>query len=299
MNENEMLQEEEISLFDLWQRLREGRKIVFGAVVLGMVGAFMAIFLISPKYEAVAVVQVGQVGQVGQVKVSGVPVEAPIQAVERMKTPAFQRRVAEDLGDQAWLMDLSRAASGVTKDLAVQVVKATAVAGDQVPLIELRSSGSAPDAAKNKAEAAVGQLIKVHDELAQPALARMRSDLAITREKLASAERDLKSLDKLVASASVKDDRFTQLSLITSLRIQKESETFNQRQMIMALETALDVPATQRARTIEAVFVSDKPVSPKKSLLLALGVIGGLLFGVMWVFAADAWNRARERKLAA
>ena len=51
--------------------------------------------------------------------------------------------------------------------------------------------------------------------------------------------------------------------------------------MIMALETALSAPATQPAKAIEDVFVSDKPVSPKKALLLALGLIGGLLAGVV------------------
>lgn len=83
---------------------------------------------------------------------------------------------------------------------------------------------------------------------------------------------------------------------MTSLRIQKEAETFNQRQMIMALETALEAPATQAAKAIEEVFITNKPVSPKKSLLLALGTIGGLLAGVLWVFMADAWRRAKAQR---
>lgn len=295
MNENEVLQEDEISLFDLWETLQNAWKTVVGVTALGIAGALGAIFIISPKYEAVAVVQVGQVGQVGQVKVTGLPVEAPILAVERMKTPAFQRRVAEALGDQQWLEEISQSNSGVTKELVLQVIKAT-TGPDQVPLIELRASGLSQQVAQKRAEAAVSQLIKAHADLAQPALARMRADLAISREKLSGAERDLEVLDKLVATASVKDDRFTQLALITSLRIQKEAEKFSQRQMIMALETALEAPATQSAKTIEAVFVSDKPVSPKKALLLALGLVGGLLVGVMWVFFADAWRRARQSR---
>ena len=52
----------------------------------------------------------------------------------------------------------------------------------------------------------------------------MRPDLAIAREKLTSAETELEALNKLVATAGIKDDRFTQLSLMTSLRVQKEAE---------------------------------------------------------------------------
>ena len=291
MNENEVLQDEEISLFDLWEKLREGWKTVVGGTVLGIAGALLAIVVIPSKYEAVAVIQVGQVGQV---KVGGLPVEAPVQAIERMKTPAFQRRVAKALGDQEWLDNIAGSSSGLTKNLALQVIKATA--GSDIPLIELRASGLNPEVAQKKAEAVVGQLIGAHDELAQPALTRMRTDLAINREKLASAERDLENLGKLVASASVKDDRFTQLALMTTLRIEKEAETFAHRQMILALETALGAPATQPAKTIEAVFASDNPVSPKKSLLMVLGLLGGLLLGLMSVFVSDAWRRAQQSK---
>ena len=61
----------------------------------------------------------------------------------------------------------------------------------------------------------------------------------------------------------------------------------------MAYETALMPPATQPAKALEGIFVVDKPVSPKKGLLLALGIIGGLLGGVLGIFVADGWRRAR------
>ena len=67
MNANDMIQEEEISLFDLWDKLREGWRYVAGGTAIGLLGAGLALTLIPPKYEAVAVVQVGQTGQVATV----------------------------------------------------------------------------------------------------------------------------------------------------------------------------------------------------------------------------------------
>lgn len=292
MNGNQIVQDKEfISLFDIWEKVRDGWRHVLGGAVLGIMIAALAIVLVPAKYEALAVVQVGQIGQIGQGKVSGQPVEPPSQTVERMKTAAFQRRVAEALGDQEWLNSIGR--TGETSDIALLLVKAT-VGPEQTPLIQLRARGDSSETALKKAEAAIAQLIGIHDDLAKPALNRLRSDLAITREKLTGAERDLVALEKLVAAASVKDERFTQLALITSLRVQKESETFSQRQMVMALETALEAPATQPAKAIEEVFVSDKPVSPKKGLLLALGLVGGLLAGVVVVFL-DATGRGNKK----
>jgi len=200
------------------------------------------------------------------------------------------------LADQRWLDDIVRFGAGAGKVLSLQVIKGTA--GQQVPLVELRASGESPQAAQRKAEVTVAELAKVHDELAQPTLARMRADLAIGREKLASAERDLLSITKLVTAAGVKDERFTQLALMTSLRIQKEAETYGQRQMILAIENALEPPATQPAHTIEAIFVPTKPVSPKRGLLLALGGACGLMAGVLWVILRDSWRQTRDtRKL--
>jgi len=304
MNENEMVQDDEISLFDLWNKLREGWLAVVGGAVLGIAGAVLAIFLIPPKYEAVAVVQVGQVGQVGQVaqiglvgQVSSVALEPTQQVVERMKTPTFQMAVAQGVGNQDWIDALSRSGGSAVDFLTLQVAKGT-MGQTAAPLMELKAKAGSPAEAKKIAEVAIQELSNRQGEIARPAIERMQGDLAIAKEKRQSAQADLESLGKLVSSAGVKDDRFTQLSLMNTLRLQKESELFFQRQMVAALEAALSPPATQAARAIETVFVSEKPVSPKRGLLLPLGAIGGLLAGVLWVFIVDAWRRARDNRTA-
>lgn len=301
MNENERVQEDEISLFDLWDKLRDGWQYVVGGTVLGVVGAGLAIAMIPPKFEAVAVVQIAQVGQIayaqlGQMmQVPSLTVEPATQVVERMKTPAFQMVVAQSLGNQAWIDDLQRSTNATAKYISPQLIKATSPQGAS-SLIEVKANSASPEDAKKIADASVIELATRHSELAKPLLEKMRSDLTISKEKLASVEKELEGVNKLIASASIKDDRFTQLSLMTGLRVQKESELFGQRQAIVALETALSSPATQPTKAIEAVFVTDKPVSPKKALLLALGLIGGLMAGVVSVFFVDAWRRARESR---
>jgi uncharacterized protein involved in exopolysaccharide biosynthesis len=305
MNENEMVQDDEISLFDLWERLRAGWRYVAGGTAIGLLGAGLALALISPKYEAVAVVQVGQTGQVGQVaqvglvgQVTTLPVEPTQLSVERMKTPTFQMAVAKGAGIDDWIDALRRSATAGSDYLSLQVSKAT-VGQNAAPLMELRAKADSIENARKIAEVAIQELGKRQAEIAKPSIDRMRADLAIAKEKRQRAEEDLGSLSKLVAAAGIKDDRFTQLSLMNSLRLQKESELFFQRQLVAALEGALGPPATQPAKAIEPVFVSEKPISPKKALLLVLGLVGGLLAGVVAVFFVDAWRRAKgERRTA-
>ena len=142
----------------------------------------------------------------------------------------------------------------------------------------------------------VRELAKTHAEIVRPMIERMKGDLAMAKEQRQRAEEDRESLGKLVGTAGVKDDRFTQLALMTSLRLAKESEVFRQRQIVSQLESVLGVPATQEAQEIEAIFVSDKPVSPKRGLLLALGFVGGLLAGSVAAFVAGGSRRSREAR---
>lgn len=278
------------SLLELRQELQKRWRHVLGLALAGVLVSILAIWLVRPKFEATAVAQVGQIGQVGQL--ASMPVEPAIQAVERMRTPAFQLRVAEIAKQEEWISELKRSPKVLAEaeHLSVNVVKATAAMGNSA-LIEVRARADSVDEARRIVDAAVGELARTHAEIGKPTIGRMRLDLAIARERQVSAEKELAEVGKVVANAGVKDDRFTQLSLMTALRVQKESELFNQRQTIMALETALDAPATQGAKVIEDTFAWEMPVSPKKGLLIAVGLVGGTLAGLISVFTAYARRR--------
>ena len=293
MREVEDFEEDEISLFELFEKLREGWRYVVGGGIVGVLIAVTAIFVFPNRYEAVAIVQVGQVGgqagqtwqpvQAGQAgQYVGVPVEPATQAIERMKSAAFQKGVSESMkGD-----------SGV---ISAQLIKSTAAQGPSA-LIELKAISRSPEAATKTVEVSVQELAKRHAEISKPSVDRLIAEADLAQEKLKQAEVELEGLNKLSASAGIKDDRFTQLSLITSLRLQKEAEIFSQRQMVINLKAAMNPPTTESAKAIEAVLASDQPVSPKKGLLLVLGLVGGLLAGIMWVFVSGAWRQAREHQ---
>jgi hypothetical protein len=251
----------------------------------------LAIFLIPPKYEAVAVVQVGQIGQIGQIVALGEmqrnrsvqlaqPVESAVQAVERMKITAFQSRVSER--------------AGVVGQLIPQVIKATAT--EQFPLIELKVIGSNPEYLQKIAGAAIAELASSEESLVRPQIELLQGELRIAEEKQAKLNKEVSDLVKLIVVGASNEGRANQPVLLTTLKIQKEHELAGQRQLILATQAAL--ARTRPAQALEAISVGQAPISPKKNLLLALGAIGGLLAGALWVFMADAWRRARERRAA-
>lgn len=275
MNERELLQDDEISLLDILEALKQGWRWLLGSVVLGGIGAGVFLVPATPQYEAIALVQVGQI--------SGQPVEPQVKAVERVKSSSFQLKVAEALGDVAWQDSLRRGAGKAT--LSLQAIK------NNPDLMELKAISDSVLNARKIAEATIFELAKKHAELAAPTLARMKSDLAMVQERLVKVEAELDVLLKSTSSVSVRDDRFTQLSLMASLREQKKWEIFGLRQQILQLNASLSEPSTQPVRAIEPVFVPERPVSPKRGLVLALGLVGGLMFGGISLIVRNALKK--------
>ena len=295
MSSTEEFGDEAINPFGIFVQLKDGWRSLVGGLALGLLGAVVALYVVSNEYVAVAVVQVGQIGQVGPVAqvglvgpVSFTPAEQPAQAVERMKSSAFQFSVAKALGDQRWLAALQNGDKSTTLDVASP--KAA------LNLIDLKAKADSPEAANRIVNAAIEELAKRHSEIVQSAFERLTLEADLARERIKRAESELERLNKLASGVGVKDERFTQMSLITDLRVRKEAEIFQQRQMLSALVGALTPPNTQRAMAIEEVFISDKPVSPKKGLLLTLGLVGGFMVGVMWVLVSGAWQQIHARR---
>ena len=280
MRETDDFVEDEVSLFDLWGMLRGGWRLVFGSVVLGVLGAVAAIAFIAPQFEAVALLQTGTV--------SGSMIEEPTTALERLRSPSFLREIAVEVGDSAWVDQIDAGVQGRT--LVAKIQKATP------SMIEVRVVTGSPDFSKKIAELSTARLIRRQTELASRVVAKVEFDISVLKEKLGKSESDLTVLSKAIDPTNVKNDTFSQLSLLTSLRMQRESDSFALRQSIYALENSLLPPLTQPARVLEDIFVSNKPVFPKKGVLLAMGLVAGLLVGVMLVFVSGAWRLARARR---
>ena len=294
MNENEMLLEDEISLFDLWEKLREGWLAVVGGTVLGIAGAVLAIFLIPPKYEAMAIIQVGQIGQIQRGLISDgnksnvrlrtvqpvESVESSVLAVERMRTPAFQERVFDRAGAHG--------------QLAVQVIKATAT--EASPLIELKVAGGSPEHLARIGESAVVELMQSEELLARPWIELIRGEIRLAEERIARVDKDVSDSGRLVLEGASKSNRAGDAALLAAIKERQQQDISVYRQTIAVAQAAL--AATRPAHAIEPFSVGGAPVSPKRNLLFALGTIGGLLAGVMWVFVSDAWRRARAARKA-
>lgn len=279
MNQGEPMADDEISLFELFEQLRNGWRTVAGGLFVGVLGAGAAIALLPAQYQASTLIEVGQVNAAG--------LEVPAVTVERMKSPAFVLEVAQQSGIE--VADATDAAKRLSASLQ-----------RNAPLIEVRTTGASRDEAIRLAESAIKLLHDKHMQLFEPRVKQLRSELDVTREKLGIVESELAVVDKTMAEAGRQGARAAALpyELLTSLRVQKATEAISLRQAIVGYNAALLPPATRPTDTVEGVYASRRPVSPRKALLLALGAVGGLLAGTLLVFLANGWRNAQRERNA-
>lgn len=270
-------QSKEFSLAELILLFHEGwrRTSVLGLV--GLMGAICVIYVLPKKYESALLVQVGQVGQVGQGGQGGqggIPVEAPQHAIERMQTHSFQVDAAEASGYLPWIDAAKNTADSINDYCSFQMAKNT-------NLIEIKCKADTLDDAKKITNALVATLAKRHSYLASASIQKLNYELKSAEDKLVFAEKDVKNLLGVLSSSQLKDDRFSQFALLTSVKESKEQELFSLRQTVAMIKLALAEPATQPAKAIETIGASNKPVSPKSWLILGYGLFVGLIFGIL------------------
>lgn len=281
--------EESPCFFDYVVQLRASWKSLLLGLALGGLGAWAAVALIPPKYQALAMLEVGRIGLTGETLAPewGAPtgqaatlfhvsppwfqvVEPPAQTVERMKTRSFQQRVFD--------------ASGIQGELIPQLVKPTV--GERSPLIELRVMGGSPAAAEKLINAALLELTARQAELASSQVQRLQGDLALAEESLSLTGTDKRIGKKAASSGCDADER---LCSHHERRLLLE-----RRQRVWALKSAL--AETLPPRFIESPSLSHDPVSPKKTVLLVFGLAGGFLVGAGWILFRDAWRQYRQRR---
>lgn len=254
---------------------------IIGGAILGLLVAWIQ----PTAWTATALVQVGQVGlaapATGNPEAFGIAIEPATRAAERIRNRAFVRRLLQRLN----LLDVEGErdpeARLVRDSLGVIIPKNT-------DLLEIRVSGSTPDAARKHASAVLSMLATAHAQLAEPTLARLRGQLKHTSAQLERALNQRQALARSTASESRgirPSDRFAASVLLSQLAVTNDEEIRKLRGEQLALEEQLSPNRTFPTALLTDIDVSDHPTQPKRLLYLLGGAGLGLLAALCWVLA--------------
>ena len=266
---NEENRSDEISLLDLFNVLRRYKNLLIGLPILGAVSAALLVSLVlRPTWEASAVLEIGKVAQV--------LVEPVTNVVTRMMLPSFAKAAINSTGIKPEEMEPVKGFYGT--------LKAAPVKGSE--LIEIKMRGPSAEMAKNLIEGAITAMQKTQTEMMAVSIERSKKQLQILTEDINKASVETELLrKKLLASHN-----WNAFDATLSATLLKD-KTVDLRAMIqikLTLEEQLSPARTYPAKLIDEIYVSEDPVSPKKSLIIGLAILLGLFGAVVFAFIHNA-----------
>lgn len=265
-----------LGTFDLarfGQIVRARWLLIAATAILTTFAAGGLAIVIRPSWEAIGVVQIGATGgpSPGQ---GPVVVESPIRAIERMRIRAFQDAT------------LARIGAATTNDdprgkLYRDSLKLRQLQGTD--FVEIKVRGYSPEESARSIEITVEHLANVHAQLAAPSVERLHRQL---NETDANLQRIQQGRERLLASDSLKGainpgERFAETVYIVNLIAKTDEEIRAIEVQRAALMEQLSPTRTYPTALVEKIHVSEKPVSPRTRLMLAVAALFGISIGTI------------------
>lgn len=257
--------DDEISLLELWDMLMRGKYWVLaclaGSLMLG--GAYLAFK--APVYEASVKVRVGQVA-------GGGPFESPDLLSSRLLAEH-----GEDVAD------------GVKRERPF--LKRASVPKSLPSAVELVTEGESP-------QQAVALLERIHTGIKDAHQQTYALNLKYLTERLDNLEAQRASLADQLTDATALMDQLKQRDPVQASLLMLE------RGRLATSITALDAerptlaqklspPQTQPTELLGSIQAPTKPAAPRRSSVIALSGVLGIMLGIMTVFARAFVQSAR------
>ena len=277
-NQNNVLDgESEISLIDILRFLKSAYKMIAISAVAGLLISVAYLVVTPNQYEAVAQIAMAQIGAANNnnnINPLGVNIEEPSLLISRLSSPtSFTPRALSDCG----VGDGASRAAYLAKSIKLAPTKGVA------NIVELKAFGKSPEEASACA-LSIFELIKVTQaQIVAPYIADAKVMLDDDIARVAKAKDLVSKADKSgsamgAAYLSTRDEIRFLLDEITSL---KNVVTSSQ---------------SRATRLIAPIYASDTPIAPKKRMVLAAGLFGGLFLGLLLALARQMWIKLKAGK---
>lgn len=261
-------QADEISLIDILRFLKSAYKTILIFGVFG-IAASIAYLVITPKqYEATSQIVMAQIGATNNnnnnnnISPLGINIEEPALMIARLSSPtSFTPTELAACGFEGKL------------DGATALAKTIKLAPAGVPnVVELKTFGNSPEAAKDCANAIVDFTKKTQAQILAPYIEEAKIKLADDEQRISRAKELVSRSDKGGSAMSA-----AYLSTRDEIRYLLDEMT--------GLKNILASSQNRATRLVAPIYASDTPISPKKRNVLAAGLFEGLLLGLLIALA--------------
>ena len=256
----------EISMIDILRFLKNAYKAIAIFGVLGIALSIAYLAITPNQYEAsvqIAMAQIGAPAPNGTINPLGVNIEEPALLIVRLSSPtSFTPESIAACG----LQDQANASLVVSRSIKLTPAKGAA------NVVELKVFGPTPQIAQNCALELFGLIKTTQAQILKPYIEEAKMKLADDELRLEKAKEMVAKADKSGSAMSA-----SYLSTHDEIRYLLDE--------ISALKNGVTSNQNRATRMIAPIYTSDAPISPKKRMVLATGLLGGLFLGLLIALA--------------
>lgn len=271
--------DEGIDLLDIYEFLRDGWRVIVGFAVAGLGIAIGAVLLTPARYEAVA--------NIDSARVLGNPVESNAVLAEKMRSPTYYS--AKTL-QTCTVAGSPNAGAVLTKALNPNVPR-------QSSFVAVSHKAPSPEAASDCLLAVLEDVNRNQGEISAPQIEQARARIKKDEEKLKLAEDFVASFASRSKAGQFdfNDAKFSASSLLIVTLQGKQAEITELKNSIQAAKLALAEPQTKQASFPTPIYAPGLRSGPARSVILAVGLMAGVMVGILALAAARGWTALQRR----
>ena len=258
--------QEEISLIDILCFLKGAYKVI---IIFGLIGMALSIAYLAMtpnQYEAsvqITMAQIGATNNNNNINPLGVNIEEPALLISRLSSPtSFTPETIAACGLQGQVN------AGVSLSKSIKLTPAKGVAS----VVELKTFGGTPQSAQECALGVFDLIKTTQSQIVAPYVEEAKVKLADDEDRLQKAKEVVARSDKSGAAIGA-----SYLSTRDEIRYLLDE--------ITALKNIVTSNQNRATRMVAPIFASDAPIAPKKRMVLAAGLLGGLFLGLLIALA--------------
>jgi capsular polysaccharide biosynthesis protein len=262
----------EISLLDTLEFLKKSWKIIAGFGVLGLIGAIGYILVTPPMYQATAQIRMAQVSQVNTSNPIGVNIEEASSLIARMQFPTnYSAATISSCGYQ----DKLQPALDLSKD-----IKFTAPKG-MANTVEIKILSPSPKQAESCANSIFIQIALLQEQFSKVFVEEAKIKLSMDNERIEAARKLITKADQSGSAMS---------AAYLSARDELTYFLTDREKMVDLINSVKN----RGSSLVAPIYVSEKPVSPKKTITLLAGLLSGLFLGVVIALGQQGFRKLKS-----
>ena len=263
----------EISLLEIVDFIKKSWKIIVLGSFLGLVCAIGYLLVTPPMYEATAQIRMAQISQINPANPFGATIEDPTSLMARMQFPTNYS--AQVIGACDY-QDKPQAALALSKNVKLSIPKGVA------NTVELKFLAPSAQTAENCAKAIFTQVVGLQEQLSSTFIEEAKTKLAADNERIEAAKKPIAKADQSggamsAAYLSARDE-------LTYFLIDREKMT-----------DLINSVKNRGTSLVSPIYVTEKPVSPKKAMSLLAGLLGGLVLGLLIALARQMMAKLKSQ----